>query len=144
MHERPLECMCMLINLQPWLVRGDQTRSGDLCFCESNYRNPVCTNVRVPRDPVLLWPAQAINLGRVTFVHFHNKENPRMALPPSLLTWACKSIETQQTGRCYVIKDGGLKVNVMGEDGRIQRKPYVQRGRRVGCIGLVCTITKIR
>lgn len=36
-----------------------------------------------------------------------------MALPPSLLTLACKSIETQQTGRCYVVKDGGLKVNVM-------------------------------
>lgn len=140
MRERPLECMFMLSNLQPWLVRGDQTGSGDLCFCKSNYRNPACTNVGVPRDLALLRPAPAGNAGRVTFVHFHNKENPRMALPPSLLRLACKSIEKQQTGRCYVVKDGGLKVNVMGEHAQIQRKPCVQ----CGTPDPVCMTTKLR
>lgn len=67
----------------------------------------------------LVQPERAIYTGKVTLVHFHNKENPPMALPPSILKWVCGIIET----RCYVVEECGLKVNIMGEDARRQRKP---------------------
>lgn len=66
-------CVCWLTCFPGWYGGPNQIRWPVLLRVQQQ-------NMVVPRDPVLVRPAQAINAGRVTFGHFHNKDNPQMAL----------------------------------------------------------------